>query len=331
MSEFSKRLWSQKATLDDIYYCYRILLAREPSDEDMTYWSDRVAAEQLTYSQLAAYFRKSKEFVIGRAARGITLVALDDFELYVQEYDWDIGENIIQTRQYEPHVTAFLKQHLRERMTFVDVGANIGFFTLTAATQVGDSGKIIAVECNPNNCELMYMSLHRNGFHQVTIYPFAISDTRKLMSLSWGFSNGIVNELTKDDEESLIIPAVTLDSLLQNEPRVDVIKMDIEGSEAKAWKGMQHTVEKHYPILLMEFFPTLLHQVSAVRGEDLLNSILAHGYSVAVLGGQQELLTTSSTLEVMDAWRKRRDEVGDEAKTYLDLVFIPEKPVRYDQ
>ena len=45
-------------------------------------------------------------------------------------------------------------------MTFVDVGANIGYFTLTAAKQVGVSGRVIAVECNPQNCELMYMSLH---------------------------------------------------------------------------------------------------------------------------------------------------------------------------
>jgi FkbM family methyltransferase len=323
MSSIEKGPWSDQATLEDIYYCYRILLLREPSGEDLEYWSNRVAAEGLTYSRLAAYFRKSREYVTGRKARGIQLVTLDDFELYVSEHDWDIGENIIETKEYEPHVTTFLKQYLRSEMTFVDVGANIGYFTLTAARQLGSSGKVIAVECNPQNCELIYMSLHRNKFDQVTVYPFAVSDTQKFLSLSWGFSNGLVDELREDDEEVLIVPAVTLDFLLRNETRVDVIKMDIEGSEAKAWQGMQETIAKHRPVLLMEFFPTLLERVSGVRADHFVESIFACGYTAAVLRRHQEQVTASSTSEVISEWEKERDAVGDPAKTYLDLIFLP--------
>jgi hypothetical protein len=200
-----KPAWSDEATVEDIYYCYRLLLKREPSQADLDYWCERVRAEQLNYSRLAEYFRQSREYVIGRKARGFSLLQLDDFELYVQEHDWDIGENLIETKQYEPHVTSFLKEHLQQGMTFVDIGANVGFFTLTAATKVGESGKVIAVECNPRNCELIYMSLHRNGFDQVTVYPFAVGETQKLMSFSWGFSNGFVDELAQDDEEAFIV------------------------------------------------------------------------------------------------------------------------------
>jgi FkbM family methyltransferase len=319
-----KPVWSDEATVADIYYCYRILLRREPSPEDLDYWSERVAAEQLTYSRLAAYFRQSREYVTGRKARGLNLLTLDDFELYVQEDDWDIGENLIETKLYEPHVTAFLKEHLQEGMTFVDIGANVGYFTLTAARKVGRSGKVIAVECNPRNCELIYLSLHRNGFDEVTVYPFALGETQKLMSLSWGFSNGFVTELTNDEEdEGFIVPAVTLDSLLRNESRVDVIKMDIEGSEAKAWQGMQETIAKHRPVFLMEFFPTLLERVSGVRSDHFLESIFAWRYSAAVLRRDQEMVTALSTSEVITEWEKERDQIGDVAKTYLDLVFLP--------
>lgn len=314
---------SDQATAEDIYYCYRLLLMREPSAEDVEYWKERVAAEQLTYARLAAYFRKSREYVIGRKARGITLLTLDDFKLYVQEHDWDIGENLIETKLYEPHVTTFLKERLQEGMTFVDAGANIGFFTLTAATKVGESGKVIAVECNPRNVELIYMSLHRNGLDQVTVYPFALGDTQKLMSFSWGFSNGFVDELAKDEEEAFIVQAVTLDSLLQNEPRVDVIKMDIEGSEAKAWEGMQETIVKHHPVLLMEFFPALLERVSGVKGDVILDDVFARGYSAGVLRRDQDMVTIQSTNEVIAEWERQRDVVGDVAKTYLDLVFLP--------
>ena len=259
--------------------------------------------------------------VEGRAAlRCLTWMI---FELYVQEHDWDIGENLIETKLYEPHVTSFLKEHLQEGMTFVDVGANIGFFTLTAATKVGRSGKVIAVECNPRNVELIYMSLHRNGLDHVTVYPFAVGDTQKLMSFSWGFSNGFVDELLKNDEEAFIVQAVTLDSLLKNETRVDVVKMDIEGSEAKAWQGMQETIAKHHPVFLMEFFPALLERVSGVKGDEFLNSVFASGYSAGVLRREQEMVTTQSTSEVIAEWEKDREVVGDVAKTYLDLVFLP--------
>jgi len=296
---------------------------REPSPEDVEYWKERVAAEQLTYPRLAAYFRQSREYVIGRKARGITLLTLDDFEMFVQEHDWDIGENLIATKLYEPHVTRFLKMQVQEGMTFVDVGANVGYFTLTAATKVEESGKVIAVECNPRNVELILMSLHRNGLDHVTVYPFAVGDSQRLMSFSWGFSNGFVDELAKDDDEAFIVQAVTLDSLLKNEPRVDVIKMDIEGSEALAWQGMQETIAKHHPVLLMEFFPALLERVSGVKGDDFLNSVLACGYDAFVLRREQEMVRTQSTSDVIAEWEKERELVGDVAKTYLDLVFLP--------
>lgn len=328
MNEIYQRRWSEQATLDDIYYCYRLLLGREPGEEGMKFWSQRLATEAFTYSKLAAYFRQSKEYITSTRARGIKLVALDDFDLYLYEHDWDIGEHLFQTRQYEPQVTAFLKRHLREGMTFIDVGANIGYFTLLAATLVGSSGRTIAVECNPRNCELIYMSLHRNNFDDVLVYPFALSDTRKLMSFTSGFSNGVVNELAEDDDDSVIVPAVTLDSLVQNEPRIDVIKMDIEGSEAKAWQGMRQTIEKHHPIILMEFFPALLKQNSGARADEFLSSIFACGYTAVVLQpAENEILHASSPAEVIEAWDKRCEVVGDEAKAYLDLAFHRRKGI----
>ena len=322
MTELYKHRWSEEATPDDIYYCYRLLLGREPGEDGWTYWNQRLRSEQFTYSKLAAYFRQSKEYISGTRARGIKLVALDGFELYVYEHDWDIGEHIIETRQYEPQVTAFLKRHLQEGMTFVDVGANIGYFTLMAATLVGRSGRTIAVECNPRNCELIYMSLHRSGFDDVLVYPFAVSDTRKLMSFTSGFSNGVVNELAEDDQEAVIVPAVTLDSLLINEPRIDIIKMDIEGSEAKAWQGMRQVIEKHRPVIMMEFFPSLLEWISEIKAEEFLSGIFTSGYTASILQATpNESLEASSPEEVMAAWRKQCEAVGDESRAYLDLAL----------
>jgi FkbM family methyltransferase len=326
MEELPQSRWSDQATLDDIYYCYRLLLGREPGEEGLKFWSERLAREEFTCAKLAAYFRKSKEYVTSARARGIKRVALDDFDLYVYEYDWDIGEGIAETKQYEPHVTSFLKQNLKEGSTFVDVGANIGYFTLVAATQLGSSGRTIAIECSPKNCELIYLSLHRNGLDRVLVYPFAISDAEKLMSFSSGFSNGFVGEL-EVDEEAVIVPAVTLDFLLRNEARVDMIKMDVEGSEAKAWRGMRQVVEKHHPVILMEFFPALLERNSGTRGDELLSEIFSLGYTATILQSVDgEFAKASSPAEVIDAWRKKCEaDGGDESREYLDLAFQTER------
>jgi FkbM family methyltransferase len=321
MSETYQNQWSEEATVDDIYYCYRLLLGREPGEEGIKFWSQRIANEQFTYAKLSAYFRKSREYVTGMKARGIKLITLPDFDLYLYEHDWDTGEYIDQTRQYEPSVTAFLKRHLKEGMAFVDVGANIGYFTLTAAALVGDSGRTIAVECNPKNCQLLLMSLRRNRFDQVLVYPFAVSDAQKLMSFISGFSNGVVNELAGEAEESVIVPAVTLDFLLQNEPKIDIIKMDIEGSEAKAWQGMQTVIQKHHPIILMEFFPALLQTISGTTTEEFLTSIAARGYRTAVLQPNEDgYYQASSPAEVITAWKKECEVVG-ESRAYLNLVL----------
>ncbi|MFL6231348.1 MAG: FkbM family methyltransferase [Pyrinomonadaceae bacterium] len=321
MSEISKRHWSDIATPDDLYYCYRLLLGREPDAEGWQHWIERLANEQFTCAKLAAYFRKSPEYVSGRRARGIKLLELDGFDLYVYEHDWDVGEQIVRTKRYEPHVTAFLKQHLRSGMTFVDVGANVGYFTLLGATLVGDAGKTVAVECSPENCELIYMSLHRNGLDQVLVYPFAVGDSQKLVSFVQGFSNGSVGELAEGGEESAIVPAVTLDFLLEREPRIDVVKMDIEGSEARAWQGMQRVIEKHHPLLLIEFFPALLEKISGVRAEEFLASIYARGYAATVLGSPRDGLRASSAADVMAAWAAQCQAVGDASRAYLDLAF----------
>lgn len=328
MTELDKNRWTVEATADDIYYCYRLLLGREPDEGGWNYWNQKLLDEKLSYARLAAYFRQSKEYISDTRARGIQLVTLTEFDLYVYEHDWDIGEHLIKSRQYEPQVTNFLKNHLREGMAFVDVGANIGYFTLLAARQVGKGGTVIAVECNPRNCELLYMSLHRNNFGEVLVYPFAVSDRRKLMNLTAGFSNGVVGELGEDDEESTIVPAVTLDFLLRHEPRIDIIKMDIEGSEAKAWQGMRQIIEQHQPVVMMEFFPALLERISEIKAEEFIREIFDQGYTASILqAALGEAIEASTPQEVMTLWEKQCEAIGDETRAYLDLALHPRKAV----
>ena len=335
-----QRQWSEDATLDDVYYCYRLLLKREPDADGLKFWRARLSTESFTVAKLAAYFCQSREYLTAARARGIKMVSFDDFELFIYEHDWDIGEQMLATNRYEPYVTAFLRNEIKPGFTFVDIGANIGYFTVLAAKLTGNLGRTIAIECNPRNCELIFLNLNRNNISNALVYQFAVTDKQKLLSLSAGFSNGAVDEL-RDGDDAVIVPGVTLDFLLQNEPRIDIIKMDVEGSEAKAWRGMRRLIRRHRPTIVMEFFPTLLEKHSGVRATHFLDEIFLQGYAATVLrpsdtvSADEEdatqrdvtdpesvfLAKASSPSEVMKLWEKRCEEVGDASRTYLDLVW----------
>src|SRR5690606_15185214 len=99
---------------------------------------------------------------------------------------------------YEPHVTAEVRRLLQPGMTFVDVGANIGYFALLAASLVGAQGKVIAFEPNLENCELLRRSIAANGFDDfVHVHPYAVAEKAQFFTLDVGTSsNGRIIDFT---------------------------------------------------------------------------------------------------------------------------------------
>ena len=117
------------------------------------------------------------------------LVNLDGFDLYVMSNDY-IGVSIIRNKNYEPHVTNLIKNILSQDDVFVDVGANVGYFTMLASSILKGRGKVIAFEPNPQNLQLIYSSLLHNGYSKVEIYPYAVSNSAGILRFTTVGSNG---------------------------------------------------------------------------------------------------------------------------------------------
>src|SRR5689334_16156257 len=83
------------------------------------------------------------------------LLRLGGFKLYVRLDDWAVGARIAVRRRYEPYVTAALEPLLKPGAVLVDIGANIGYYTMLAAARVSPTGKVIAFEPSAENCELI--------------------------------------------------------------------------------------------------------------------------------------------------------------------------------
>ncbi|MGH6979746.1 MAG: FkbM family methyltransferase, partial [Stellaceae bacterium] len=118
-------------------------------------------------------------------------VDLGRFKLVVDIDDRTASNPLRWTHDYEPHVRRFVESVVRPGMTAVDIGANIGFTTMTLAALVGSGGKVFAFEPNSENCRLILLSAAANDFRHVTLFPMALDENDGTVFLSSAIgSNG---------------------------------------------------------------------------------------------------------------------------------------------
>ena len=120
--------------------------------------------------------------------------------------------------------------------TFVDIGANSGFFTLLAAKRVGSSGQVLSFEPLPSMVARIEENLILNGYSNVRIYKFALSDQAGFCKFYEGPErNKGISSLRQIDNSSktLQVETMPLDELPDLPHTVDLIKIDVEGAEQK--------------------------------------------------------------------------------------------------
>jgi FkbM family methyltransferase len=320
------------ATEDDVFYAYRLLLAREPDPEGWEGFRRLVAEQRTSPNELVRYFMDTPEFSVRNGVAGaespLIEVALDGFSLMVRSNDRDIGYHIRTHRAYEPHVTAAVRTLLRPGHVFVDVGANIGYFTNMAARLVGRDGMVVAIEPLDKNLQLLYRSLERNGLENVLVHACAASDRVALMAILTdpGTSNGQPLASTGSNPSHRFVQTRRLDDLTANLPRIDVVKFDIEGFELLAWRGFRESLMKHLPTVLTEFHPYGMRQYVGVDPLDYLAELFSYADTVDILSQRPGHSTTcASAAEVMRQWEIINEAAQGEGRIHLDLLLKPRR------
>ena len=126
----------------------------------------------------------------------------------------------------------------------VDAGAHLGLFTVKASKIVGNNGKVIAIEPEPENLEILKKNIKLNKLKNVIIVNRGIWSSKKDLKMNKGQynrSHTFIDDHPEKTSEGLILQVDTLDDILKelNIEKVDFIKMDIEGSEVEALDGMK--------------------------------------------------------------------------------------------
>jgi FkbM family methyltransferase len=309
----SRQGFDARARAGDVVACYRLLLGRKPDERGYRAYALLVRKRHLTIGELTGYFMSSPEFqdrmrrADGPEPRGLARVELQNgMRLYVRSDD-PVGAEMSREGAYETHVTEQVLLLLKPGSVFVDVGASIGYFTILAARAVGPEGKVIACEPGPQNHTVLLLNTVVNKVDNVLIVPCAISDAAGVVAYRHlGGGNGAIAGFDGAPESigtGDLVQARSLDDILEGQPRVDVIKIDVEGAEGRVIAGATETLGRYGPTLLFEFSPPGLQAVSGVSGEDFLRGLAARRYRFRVLGGDD--LATMTADEVLERFRRQ--------------------------
>ncbi len=176
-------------------------------------------------------------------------------------------------RSHESTVKEIYQERVYERMfsisvgdTIIDVGANIGVFTVKASKLVGPTGTVISFEPASKNFRLLEANIMRNHLSNVKPFEYAVSDSEGEASLYVDrasvraslFSDQGDSEKTPRNIEAIeSVKTVSLDTLVESlkSDCIDVIKIDVEGAELAVLRGAKRTIAKHLPKIVLEWHP----------------------------------------------------------------------------
>lgn len=195
---------------------------------------------------------------------------------------------------WEPELTSFLQRRLKPGDTFIDVGANIGYFSLLAANQVGRSGQVIAIEASATVYKCLVENVDRNRAKQVrTLNLAAASEPGRVklycdQSCNCGATSVIQNEAEAEIAE---VDAAPLRELVSDPEwaRAKLVKIDVEGAEAGVVHGFKSMINMDRPDreYLIEVHPAMLEKLGNTV-ENVLEPFYEAGYKVYTVGNDYE-------------------------------------------
>ena len=185
------------------------------------------------------------------------------YRLYVPRELHTVYFEFFDFLDYEPLTSKVFASQLKPGIVVVDVGANIGYYTLLASGAVGPTGRVHAVECSPETRALLENNVRKNNLQNVEIHPFAASTTRGTLSLnitaiglSW-FNPHSQWPTVQGSGTTVTVPTMPLDYVIKS--RVDLVKIDAEGSDLEVLKGMKRILSENEDIaIIVEWAPPML-------------------------------------------------------------------------
>jgi FkbM family methyltransferase len=229
--------------------------------------------------------------------------------------DLQISPSLLMHRRWDAPTTQLLERVLKPGDMFLDIGANIGYFTVFGAALVGFNGRVHAVEANPRTFDVLARNVRLNNIgHVCTLHATAFVDR---------VGERVLNTFTRNQASSTIaalpdrlldewherptphtVSASTLDATFADHPIVfSCIKIDVEGSDGLLWAGGERFFREHVDdrtLILQEWNPPALHGARSDLDE-LMARFRRHGFSVWRRNDELKV-TPVRTVNDLDRW-----------------------------
>jgi len=183
---------------------------------------------------------------------------------------------------------------LKRGFSVVDIGANIGYYTVIAAKSVGPEGKVFSYEPENINHSFLEKNIKANNFSNVTALKIGLSDKKGSNKLYLDKNNKGRHTLAYEkNKECLTIDTDTLDNSLKKygSPKIDLIKIDIEGAEFMALEGMKETINRSPELILFtELYPKAMERLGG-NALAYLDDLKGLGFSLSVIDEDTKQVT----------------------------------------
>lgn len=239
---------------------------------------------KITFFEHKYYFFHQKLFNKYQLFKGLEkkFIYRDNIKLYLNLNDW-IQQQIYFLGDYEKCEIDFLHQKLVENDVFLDIGANIGLFSLNASKILKKSGKVYSFEAYPPTFDLLNQNISRNNYNNIIAENLAISDKSGFLDIFYNDKEnniGMASSYLQNYNNKAKVKRLSLDEYvnMHSITKINLIKMDIEGGEYQALLGMEKVLKNLKPVLLMEVNNAAIKKANHTEKE-VLSLLAKYGYS----------------------------------------------------
>ena len=225
--------------------------------------------------------------------------------------EW-IQQHIYFLGYFDPMGIRFIKNQLYEGEVFIDIGANVGAYSLVASRLVGRSGKVIAFEPVGTIFQRLTENISLNRLTNIIAEKRAVLDNNGMIDIylsdrqNMGMSS--IFHFNSESGKSEKVEAVSMDDYIEKRgiSRISLIKIDIEGSEMLALKGMQRILERFHPKILIELKEETFTN-SGYQAKNIIDFLVKAGYNMFIIDEQGNISN--------DLTRQHED--------YHNFLFLP--------
>lgn len=254
--------------------------------------------------------------------KDIVFIKIKDKKMYVNSSDIGVASPLIKSGIYEEYETEMFENLIKSSTMLIDIGANIGYYTLTAANKM-NRGVIYSFEPVPANYDLLNKNINVNHYDNVKTFQKAVSDSNGKIRIFLDGTNLGNHSLTRnnvvDKSNYVEVETITLDSFFNdlNLFNKDIfVKIDTQGAEGLVVSGAQDLLKNNNVKILMEFWPKGLRNMGTDPLE-LLDKLQDYGFKIKLLNDKSKSLQNWNKKDIINYCDNLEDGI-DQVNLFLE-------------